>query len=44
MDKKPMVGLLLWEGQLGGKYVVAKWVGFERNKDGYVIEALRRGK
>ncbi|KAJ4305597.1 hypothetical protein N0V90_001128 [Kalmusia sp. IMI 367209] len=41
-DKKPMVGLLLWQGEFGGRHVVARWVGFEQDQKGFVIETPRR--
>lgn len=42
VDKKPMVGLLLWQGLLSGRPVMVRFVGYEKNKKGFVVE--RPGK
>jgi DNA-binding helix-hairpin-helix protein with protein kinase domain len=41
-DKKPMVGLLLWQGELDGKEVVVRFVGYEKRAEGFVIEHTGR--
>ena len=41
-DKKPMAGLLLWQGEADGKRVIVRFVGYERSARGFVVEALGR--
>ena len=37
-DKKPMVGLLLWQGQVDGREVIVRFVGYEKRAEGFVVE------
>jgi hypothetical protein len=41
-DKKPMTGLLLWQGEVKGKQVVVRFVGFDKNEKGWMVEASER--
>jgi hypothetical protein len=41
-DKKPMAGLLLWQGEVKGKQVVVRFVGFDKNEKGWMVEAPGR--
>lgn len=41
-DKKPMLGLLLWQGEVEGKQMVVRFVGFEKSEKGWMVESPGR--
>ncbi|KAF9739747.1 hypothetical protein PMIN06_006748 [Paraphaeosphaeria minitans] len=41
-DKKPITGLLLWQGEVNGKQMVVRFVGFEKAEKGWMVESPGR--